>query len=59
MKKTLLVKMAIMALTISALSGCLWVPVDDGYNRGDSHGRDRGEHRGEHHERQDDRGDHR
>jgi hypothetical protein len=59
MKKTLLVKMAIMALTISALSGCLLVPVDDGYDRGDYHGRDRGGHHGDHRDHQDDRGDHR
>lgn len=51
MKKTLLVGMAILMLVASTLSGCLLVPVDDGY-RGDNHrDRDRGVHRGERHDR--------
>jgi len=59
MNKILSVRLAIMALTISVLSGCLLVPVDDGYDRGNSHGKDRGGHQGDHHDRYDDRGDHR
>jgi hypothetical protein len=51
MKKTLLVRLAILLLTITALSGCLLVPVDDGYRDGGSHPRDRGGHRGEIHDR--------
>lgn len=54
MKKTLLVGIAIMLLIISTLSGCILVPVDDGYGRGggggdDHHRGDRGEHRGDRH----------
>ncbi|MDD2310516.1 MAG: hypothetical protein PHH91_13125 [Desulfuromonadaceae bacterium] len=48
MKKSLLVGMAILMLVASMLSGCLLVPVDDGY-RGDNH--HRGGHRSEGHDR--------
>jgi hypothetical protein len=46
MKKSLVVRMAILFLIISALSGCLWVPYDEGGRRGGGHE----EHRGEHHD---------
>ena len=59
MKNTHLIRMAIMALTISVLSGCLLVPVDDGFGPGDSRGSDRGGHHDNRHDRQDDRGEHR
>jgi hypothetical protein len=50
MKKSLLVRLGILFLTMSTLSACLLVPVDEG-NRGGGHqGRDRGEHRGDRHE---------
>ena len=48
MKKSLLVGMAILMLIASTLSGCLLVPVDDGY-RGENH--HRGGHGGERHDR--------
>jgi hypothetical protein len=47
MKKTLLTGIAILILIISTLSGCILVPVDDGY-RGENH---RGGHHGEGNER--------
>lgn len=49
MKKSLLVRLAILLLIASTLSGCLWVVEDDGHGRGDGGGHhrgDRGEHRG-------------
>ena len=52
MKKSLLVKLAMLLLTISTLSGCFWRAEDDGNH---VHERDRGVN-GEHHE---DNGDHR
>jgi len=46
MKKSLLVRLAIMFLVTLTLSGCILVPIDDGYHRGDSHGGgDRGGHK--------------
>ena len=57
MKKTLLVGMAILLLTISALSGCILVPVDDGYRGGNSQGRGHGDHHGQQNDRQGDRDD--
>jgi len=55
MKKSLFVRLAMLLLIASTLSGCLWLVEDDGYGRGGGRGRggggDRGEHRGEHHER--------
>jgi len=62
MKKSLLVRLAILLLATLTLSGCLWVPEDNGDRRGDYHERDRGDHHGEHHEdheHHDDSGDHR
>lgn len=50
MKKTFLARLAMLLLTTAMLSGCLLVPVDDGYRRGDSYDRDRGDHHGERHE---------
>ena len=53
MKKSGLVRLAILFLTITTLSGCIWAVEDDGYGRGGGgrgeHGG--GEHGGEHHER--------
>jgi hypothetical protein len=51
MKKSLLVGMAIMLLITSTLSGCILVPVDDGYRGENHHERDRGGQRGEGHDR--------
>jgi len=59
MKKVLLAGMALLLLTTSLLSGCLWVPVEEDNRRGDYRERDRGEHRGEHHEDHEDHGDRR
>lgn len=53
MNKSILVKLAILGMTLSTLSGCLWVPVDEGPRRGDYRERD---HRGDH-DRHDDRDD--
>jgi hypothetical protein len=52
MKKSLLVKLAVLFLATSALSGCLWMVEDDGHRGGHSHQRDHDEHgdrRGESH----------
>jgi hypothetical protein len=53
MKKTILVKLAVLLLATSTLSGCLWMVEDDGYRRGGhSQQRDhdeRGDRRGESH----------
>ena len=46
MKKSLLVRLALLLLITSTLSGCIWA-VDDGYGRGDHGGG--GEHHGDHH----------
>lgn len=43
MKKSLLVKLAVLFLAISTLSGCLWMVEDDRYRRGHSHQREHGE----------------
>ena len=56
MKKTFLVRVAILFLTLSTLSGCILVPMDDGRRGGGYQGGDRGGHHGEHH---DDSGDRR
>jgi len=53
MKKSILVRLAVLLLITSSLSGCIWAVEDDGY-RGDS-----GRHRGERHHDGDRRGDHR
>lgn len=48
MKKSLLVRMAIMFLAISTLSGCIWVPYDEGGRRGGGYQeRDHEDHRGD------------
>ena len=51
MNTSRLVRLAILLLTILTLSGCILVPVDDGYHRGGSYERDRREHEGERYER--------
>ncbi|MDU0458722.1 MAG: hypothetical protein RW306_08310 [Geobacteraceae bacterium] len=51
MNKSFLVRLAILLVAITTLSGCLLVPVDDGFRDGDSRHRDRGEHRGDRHDR--------
>jgi hypothetical protein len=54
MKKSLLVRLAMLLLVASTLSGCLWVVEDDVNGRGGgrgSGGGDHGGHRGENHER--------
>lgn len=52
MKKTIFIRMGFLLLTISMLSGCILVPVDDGNYRGRSHGRG-------HSDNHEDRGDRR
>jgi hypothetical protein len=54
MKKSLLAGLAILLLATTTLPGCILVPVDDGYNRGESHERERGDHHGDHHDRHED-----
>ena len=54
MKKSLLLRLTILVLTTSMMSGCILVPVDDGYRRGDHHERDRGDYHDDHHDRHDD-----
>ena len=56
MKKTFLLRVAFLLLTISTLSGCILAPLDDGRRGGGYQGRDHGDHHGEHH---DDYGDRR
>ena len=48
MKKSLLLKLTILLLILSTLSGCIWIERD-GYRHGNSG--DRGNHRGEKHGR--------
>lgn len=50
MKNTLLVGSIILVLAILTISGCLWVPVDDGYGGRDSHDGGRGGPQGERHD---------
>lgn len=45
MNTLFLAKLAILILTTVTLSGCILVPVDDGFERRDRH--DNGGHRGE------------
>jgi len=60
MKKSLLVRVAILLLTTSTLAGCILVPVDDRRPRGEYHETDRGDDHGDHHDdHHEDRGDHR
>jgi hypothetical protein len=48
MEKSLLLKLTILLMILSTLSGCIWVePI--GYRDGGSHGGDRGNHRGNKH----------
>lgn len=42
MKKSDLVKLAILFLAALTLSGCILVPIDDGYGRGGYYDRGRG-----------------
>ena len=55
MKNSLVVRVAILLLMASTLSGCLWVVEDDGHGRGPGGGghrgggHDNGEHRGDRH----------
>ena len=51
MKKSLVIRLVILFMAASMLSGCFWQVEDDGYGRGGySHERDRGEHRGDRHD---------
>lgn len=52
MKKSLLVKLAILLLISSTFSGCIWGPGYGSHGGGDAHEGDRGDHHG------DDHGDH-
>lgn len=45
MKNRLLLKQIVLLLTILTLSGCILVPVDDGYQRGGHRGGHQGDHR--------------
>lgn len=49
MKKSLLLRLTILLMIISTLSGCLLVERRDGFHPGDSHEKDRGNHRGNKH----------
>lgn len=49
MKKSILARLALLLLATLMLSGCLLIPVDDGYRDGSYRGRDHGEHRGDRH----------
>ena len=46
MRKSDLIRLALLFFTIQTLSGCLCVPypVDDGYSRGGNYDRGRGDH---------------
>ena len=50
MKKTLLIRLAILFLITSTLSGCIWAIEDDGYRGGGYYERGHEGHRGEGHE---------
>jgi uncharacterized lipoprotein len=50
MKKSILVKLAIVLLATSTLSGCFWRAEEEGNSRGDYHERDHADYHGEHHE---------
>ncbi len=39
MKKSLVLRLALLALAVVMVSGCILVPVDDGFQRGGSHER--------------------
>lgn len=51
MRKTILIRLTMLLLVTTTLSGCIWLVEDGGYH----HGGRGGEH-GEHHEREGDRG---
>jgi hypothetical protein len=55
MEKTLVVRSVLLFLSLVLMSGCILVPVDDGYQSGGSHDGGRREHQGERHERSDGR----
>jgi len=48
MRKHIWTRAAILLVTVSALSGCIWVPYDDGGGRGRGGEREGGHHE-EHH----------
>ena len=50
MRKHIWARAAILLVTISALSGCIWVPYDDGGGRGGGGRGGGGEREGGHHE---------
>ena len=45
MKKTTLIKLIILLLTLSTLSGCFWPRYDERRGEGEHHGEDHGNHR--------------
>ena len=51
MKKSLLLKLTILLMILSTLSGCIWVERRGGFSHGDSHEGGRGNHHGEKHGR--------
>ena len=51
MEKSLLVRLALLLMTLFTLAGCLLVPVDDGYDGRGHHERHHEEHHGEEHDR--------
>jgi hypothetical protein len=55
MKKSLLVRLAFLLLTVSTLSSCIWWVDDEGHGRGGGRGGGREGDRGEHHEGHGDR----
>ncbi len=44
MKKSFIIKQIVLLLTILTLSGCILVPVDDGYQRGGKRGGPQGDY---------------
>jgi len=48
MKKSLLVRLVILLLITSTLSGCIWWVDDGGSGRGGGHGEHHGERHGDH-----------
>jgi hypothetical protein len=49
MKTTLFIRLAILLLTFSTLSGCLLIPIDDGHRNGGSYDRGYDRHHGDNH----------
>ena len=55
MKTSHEVRAVLLVMSLVIMTGCILVPVDDGYQSGGSHDGGRREHQGERHERSDGR----